>query len=220
MCFSATASFTAGAALLAVGGFTMRQIERPTELPYASIPALFGIQQLVEGALWLSFPDGRSHLNDILTHIYAFFSHILWPIFVPVAVLLIEPEAWRRKLLWLFAMAGATSGLYLAYSWLMYPTTSLVVEDHILYISPHFFIGPILALYIVGTCGSPLVSSHPSVRWFGLAVGVSLLTAYAFYAFWFISVWCFFAAIISVTIVLHFRHRQPASSVCQTSATG
>ena len=210
MCFSATASFTAGAALLAIGGFTMRQISRPAELPYASIPALFGIQQLVEGSLWLTFPNGGSHLNDILTHIYALFSHIFWPIFVPIAVLLIETEAWRRKLLCLSAAAGAVSGLYLAYFWLMDPTTSLVMEDHILYVSPHFFIGPILALYIVGTCGSPLVSSHPSVRWFGLAVGASLLTAYVFYAFWFISVWCFFAAIISVTVLLHFRRKQPA----------
>ena len=210
MCFSATASFTAGAALLAVGAYTMRQVSRPAELPYASIPALFGVQQLVEGALWLTLPDGDAHLNDILTHIYALFSHILWPIFVPVAVLKIEPEEWRRRLLWLFAIAGAAAGLYLAYFWLMDPTTSLVAGDHILYVSPHFFIGPILALYVVGTCGSPLVSSHLSVRWFGLAVSVSLVAAYIFYAYWFISVWCFFAAIISVTILLHFRRRQPA----------
>ena len=101
MCFSATASFTAGAALLAVGAYTMRQVARQAELPYASIPALFGVQQLVEGALWLTLPDGDAHLNDILTHIYALFSHILWPIFVPVAVLKIEPEGWRRRLLWL-----------------------------------------------------------------------------------------------------------------------
>jgi len=220
MCFSATASFTAGAALLAVGAYTMRQISRPAELPYASIPALFGIQQLAEGALWLTLLDGNAHLNDILTHIYALFSHILWPIFVPVAVLMIEPEEWRRRLLWLFAITGAAAGLYLAYFWLMDPTTSLVAGNHILYVSPHFFIGPILALYVVGTCGSPLVSSHLSVRWFGLAVSASLVIAYIFYAYWFISVWCFFAAIISVTILLHFRRRQLAPSVYQSSAIG
>jgi hypothetical protein len=220
MCFSATASFTAGAALLAVGAYTMRQVSRPAELPYASIPALFGIQQLVEGALWLTLPDGNAHFNDILTHIYALFSHILWPIFVPIAVLKMEPEARRRSLLWLFAIAGAVAGIYLAYFWLMDPTTSLVAGDHILYVSPHFFIGPILALYIVGTCGSPLVSSYMSVRWFGLAVSASLAAAYIFYAYWFISVWCFFAAIISVTILLHFRHREPVPTACPSSAIG
>ena len=220
MCFSATASFTAGAALLALGGFAMRQTSRPAELPYASIPILFGIQQLVEGALWLTLPEGEQHLNSILTHIYALFSHILWPIFIPIAVLLIEPEGWRRKLLWLFEIAGAVAGLYLAYFWLMDPTTSVVVEDHVLYVSPHFFIGPILALYIAGTCGSPLASSHPSVRWFGLAASASLAAAYIFYAYWFISVWCFFAAIISVTVLLHFRRRQFALTEARRPAIG
>lgn len=127
---------------------------------------------------------------------------------------------WRRRLLWLFAIAGGVAGLYLAYFWLMDPTTSLVAGDHILYVSPHFFIGPILALYIVGTCGSPLVSSHLSVRWFGLAVSASLVAAYIFYAYWFISVWCFFATITSVTVLLHFRRRKPAPSVVPSSATG
>ena len=220
MCFSATASFTAGAALLAVGAFTMRQVSRPAELPYASIPVLFGIQQLVEGALWLTLPDGNAHLNDVLTHIYALFSHIFWPIFVPIAVLKIEPEARRRRLLWLFAIAGAVAGLYLAYFWLMDPTTSLVAGDHILYVSPHFFIGPILALYVVGTCGSPLVSSHVSVRWFGLAVSGSLVAAYIFYAYWFISVWCFFAAIISATVLLRFRSRKSTTVEAPNPAIG
>lgn len=208
MCFSATASFTVGAALLAVGTFAIRKVSRPREIPYASIPALFGIQQLVEGALWLTVPDGEMHLNAMLTHVYALFSHILWPIFVPMAVLLIEPENGRRGLLGLLAAAGAFAGLYLAYFFVMDPTTSLVVEGHILYVSPHFFTGPVLAFYVLGTCGSPLASSHATVRWFGLAVGASLLAAYAFYSFWFISVWCFFAAIISVTVLLHFQRRQ------------
>lgn len=218
MCFSATASFTVGAALLAVGTFTIRKASRTAEIPFASIPALFGVQQLVEGALWLTVPDGEMHLNAMLTHVYALFSHILWPIFVPIAVLLIEPESGRRRLLGLLAAAGAFAGLYLGYFFVMDPTTSLVVKGHILYVSPHFFAGPILALYILGTCGSPLVSSHAPVRWFGLAVGASLLAAYVFYAFWFISVWCFFAAISSVTVLLHFQRRQQDSATTSRPA--
>lgn len=136
----------------------------------------------------MTFPARDAHLNTMLTHLYAFFSHILWPILVPIAVLLIEPEGRRRRLLGLLAAAGGFAGLYLAYFFVTDPTTSLVVEGHILYVSPHFFIGPVLALYVVGTCGSPLASSHAAVRWFGLAVGASLLVAYAFYAVWFISV--------------------------------
>lgn len=209
MCFSATASFTAGAVLLGIGAATMRQVSRPAEVPYAMIPALFGIQQLVEGGLWLTLPDKAPHLSVVLTHAYSFFSHVFWPIFVPIAVLMIEPDRQRRRIMAVIAAAGAAAGLYLLYFWGMDPTTSKVVGGHMLYVSPHFFIGPILALYILGTCAASLVSSHVTVKWFGVAAAASLAAAYAFYAFWFISVWCFFAAVLSVTVFLYFR-RHPA----------
>ena len=32
---------------------------------------------------------------------------------------------------------------------------------------------------------------------------------YVFYDFWFISVWCFFAAILSIIVLLHFRRVEP-----------
>ena len=213
MCFSATASFTAGTVLLGLGAVTMRRVGRPADVPYAMIPALFGIQQLVEGGLWLTFQNESAHLSSLLTHVYAFFSHVLWPIFVPIAVMLIEPERQRRKLIAAIAVAGAIAGLYLLYFWGMDPTTSKVVDSHILYVSPHFFAGPIFTLYILGTCLSPLVSSHASVRWFGLAASLSLAAAYGFYALWFISVWCFFAAVMSVTIFLYFRSPRAQTAV-------
>jgi len=207
MCFSATASFTAGAGLLGVGALTLRGADRVAELPFAAIPALFGLQQLVEGGLWLTFTDQAPHLNSILTHVYSLFSHVLWPIFVPIAVLLLEPVPWRRNALKALAAAGALSGIYLLYFWAMDPTTSEIIGRHIFYDSPHFYIAPILVLYVLGTCASSLLSSHGAVRWFGAATLVSFTAAYAF-SFWFISVWCFFAAVMSATILLYFRKRR------------
>lgn len=205
MCFSATASFTAGAVLIGIGTLTLRRAKGPSELPYAAIPALFGLQQLVEGGLWLTFLEEEPHLSSILTHIYSLFSHVLWPIFVPIAVLLLEPVRWRRTALKALAVAGALSGIYLLYFWAMDPTTSRVVGQHILYDSPHFYIAPILILYVLGTCVSSLVSSHAAVRWFGAASLASYAAASAFYAVWFISVWCFLAAAMSATVWLYFR---------------
>jgi hypothetical protein len=217
MCFSATASFTAGAVLLGIGTLTLRRTDRVAEIPYASIPALFGLQQLVEGGLWLTFLDKSPHLNSILTHVYSLFSHVLWPIFVPIAVLLLEAVPWRRNLLKALAIAGSLSGIYLLYFWAMDPTTSKVIGQHIFYDSPHFYIGPILFLYVLGTCVSSLLSSHGAVRWFGAASLASFAAAYAF-SLWFISVWCFFAAVMSATIWLYFRQhraiRASDSEVC------
>ncbi len=45
MCFSASASFIAGTSLCAIGVATVKRAEARSELPFAMIPLLFGIQQ-------------------------------------------------------------------------------------------------------------------------------------------------------------------------------
>ena len=57
MCFSATASFTAGSVLSAVGIATIMKAERKSEVPFAMIPLLFGVQQFIEGVVWLTLRD-------------------------------------------------------------------------------------------------------------------------------------------------------------------
>ena len=207
MCFSAAASFTATAALLVAGTVSARQAERRAELPLALIPLLFGIQQLIEGVLWLTLPAGPALLNSALTHAYSFFSHVFWPIYVPLAVLLLEPVRWRHGLLTGIALAGAAVGLYLLYALVRLPVVAEVSESHIAYISPHFYVFSVMALYVLGTCVSLMLSSHRAVRLFGAAAFLSFMAAYVFYATWLISVWCFFAALLSGIVLLHFRGR-------------
>ena len=208
MCFSATASFTAGAVLIGIGAFTVSRVRRAPELLFALIPGLFGVQQVIEGALWMTFPDNSPHANFVLTYGYSFFSHVLWPMYVPVAVLLLEPEAWRRRLLVGIALAGALVGLYLLYFLVTEPMVSQVVNKHIRYESPHFFVAWVVSLYVLATCVSSFISSCNTIRMFGVATFIALLVAYAIYAYWFISVWCFFAAVLSAIVVVHFRRHE------------
>ena len=224
MCFSATASFVSGVPLVAVGALTMGRAGRSSGLAFAAIPLLFGIQQLLEGVLWLTFPDRAPLLNTVLTYAYSFFSHVLWPVYVPLAVLLIEPSPWRRKVLAAIAVAGALVAAYLLYFLVRLPLIAQVTGHHIAYLSPHFYVLEVMGLYLLGTCVGSLFSSHRSVRWFGVAAFVSFIAAYAFYATWFISVWCFFAAVLSGLVLLQFpgggrplfrRHRN--SIVASTS---
>ena len=63
MCFSATASFTTGLLLLALGTVTLRMAQRPIERPDAAIPLLFGVQQLSEGLVWLGLTGGPPGLR-------------------------------------------------------------------------------------------------------------------------------------------------------------
>ena len=214
MCFSATASFTAGAVLLGVGTLTLRSAlasrhsRQRCDLPFAAIPLLFAIQQLIEGVIWLTFRFDAPLLNSVMTHVYSFFSHVLWPVYVPAAVLLMEPAGWRRRGLIAFVAAGAALGAYLLYVLVAFPIVSRPTGQHIEYVSPHFFAAVTMTLYLLSTAVSPLLSTHRMVVVFGVLALLSFGAAYAFYATWFISVWCFFAALLSAVIYLHFGLRE------------
>lgn len=171
------------------------------------IPILFGVQQLIEGAIWLTFRFDAPMLNPAMTFTYSLFSHVLWPIYIPLSVLLLEPVRWRRKALAAFLAAGAAVGLYLLVNMFRVPIVSGAVGGHIEYASPHFFIGAVMAGYLAGTGISMLFSSYSIVRVFGIAALLSFLAAFAVYAKWFISVWCLFAAVLSVIVLLYFTNR-------------
>jgi hypothetical protein len=207
MCFSATASFSAGAFLFGLGALTLKSARRPRELAFAAIPLLFAIQQLSEGVIWLTFRYEVPLLNTVMTHVYSFFSHVLWPVYVPVAVLLIESPGWRRP--FVFVAAGVAVGAYLLYFLVALPIVSRPVGQHIEYLSPHFFAAAAITLYLMSTTFSPLLSTHRTVTVFGVLALVSFAAAYYFYATWFISVWCFFAALMSAVVYLHFVLRGP-----------
>ena len=46
MCFSATASFGASIVLTGIGVASLKQVKEPAQYPFASIPLIFGVQQL------------------------------------------------------------------------------------------------------------------------------------------------------------------------------
>ena len=204
MCFSATASFSAGVLLLGIGTLTLRSATRPRQWPFAAIPLLFAVQQLSEGVIWLTFSADTPLINTVMTYVYSFFSHVLWPVYLPVAVLMIEPPGGRRRALTTLIVAGSAVGFYLLYMLVAYPVVSRPTGQHVEYDSPHFFAMEVMLLYLVSTTVSPLLSSLRGVRVFGALALLSFGAAYYFYATWFISVWCFFAALLSFVIYFHF----------------
>ena len=204
MCFSATASFSAGALLIVIGTLTLKSARRPRELAFAVIPLLFAIQQLIEGVIWLTFRVDAPLLNSVMTHAYSFFSHVLWPAYVPLAVWLIEPPGRRRQVLLVFVAGGVAVACYLLYILMAFPVVSRPTGQHIEYLSPHFYAAVTMTLYLLSTTASPLLSTHRMVKVFGALSLLAFGAAYYFYAQWFISVWCLFAALLSALIYLHF----------------
>ncbi len=167
MCFSATASFTAGTVLSGVGALTLHKSRGKLELPIALVPLLFGIQQLTEGFVWLSLLNDLPQVGVWATYIYSMFSHVLWPIFVPFAILLVEVTQRRRTAITVFLALGVIVGLYLLYFIIRFPVTARIYNQSIFYDSPHFFIGGVLVVYFLATCVSGLFSSHRCINVFG-----------------------------------------------------
>jgi hypothetical protein len=205
MCFSAPASFVAGGVLSVAGVTTIRKASRKAEIPFAAIPLFFGIQQIIEGLIWLSLTNESLIGNSTLTVLYSLFSHVFWPIFVPFAVRLLETNPRRRKLLLGLQAVGVFVGLYLLYFIIQFPIASRVLGKHIVYDSPHFYIQTIMALYLVATCASSMVSSNRVIQIFGVLSLATFLAAYAIHAATLISVWCFFAAVLSLVVYYYFR---------------
>lgn len=204
MCFSATASFVAGVSLSALGVATLKKAERKVEIPFAMIPLLFGIQQIIEGMLWLSFRFDAPLLNVTMTFVFTLFSHVLWPMFVPFSIVLVEKVAWRKKAILAFQFIGIAVGLYLLYMVVKFPVTS-EVDEHIVYVSPHFYQVPVMVLYLAATCVGAFFSSHKIINIFGALALLLFMVAYWFHTVAFFSIWCFFAAILSAVIYLHFK---------------
>ena len=98
MCFSSTASFAAAAVLAAAGAVSLRKVQEPKQLIFASIPLLFSIQQLSEGFLWLALTNPvYAGMEKSSTLIFLVFAQILWPFHVPLAVFLLEKTGWRKR---------------------------------------------------------------------------------------------------------------------------
>ena len=203
MCFSATASFVAGGALSATGAVTLKKAKTWREAPLASVPLLLGIQQIIEGMVWISF--GKAWLNTAMTYAYTAFSHVLWPVFFPVAVFLIERDPIRKKIIMGMGAIGLVIGAHVASSIAENSVTACVINKSIDYTVPVAYPYLAFALYAIAVCGVALASSHKIINIFGVVLVISAAIAGWLYMATFFSVWCFFAAILSVLIYWYFR---------------
>lgn len=203
MCFSATASLSAAAILAAVGSATVWLCPARRLLPYAAIPLLFALQQLTEGLLWLAWGLAMPALAAAMSQSFSLVAHVLWPAYLPLAVLLIEPQPRRKIVLVSLALTGAGLALYYLLRIVSNPILAVPRAGHIDYGLVYHLGAAGMVLYGAATAGALLASSWPWVRRFGwLAVAALALTLWV-YALWLVSVWCFFAALLSALVLAH-----------------
>lgn len=212
MCFSPTASFITAAVTGIVGVVSMARVTHPRELPLAATPILFAVQQTLEGLLWLNLPSApNGAAASALALGFLIFAETFWPVYAPLTVLLLEPDAPRRRLMFPWLVVGAAVSAYLLWQLLIGPHGAVILDDHIVYVTQQRH-SLAVALGYLGAISLPLLmSSRRTVMALGAIVLVGCAVAYAFYWAAFMSVWCFFAAAASAVILCHFEWARRAA---------
>lgn len=214
MCFSAPVSFISSGVLATIG-IGSRKIASKRNQLIATVPLIFGIQQAIEGILWLV--DKPSTAANVIAYAFLFFAYLWWPTYIPIGVYLHEEKASRRSALVPFIMLGMFISSYLLFALLRLPLDVSVVGHHIYYHIevPLTTIGAVL--YVLVTAGSFFASSDRFFQFFGLLVVVSAVLAYWIESTTFTSVWCFFAALLSaISFVYLWIHREQPGKIWKT----
>lgn len=200
MCFSAEASFAGGVIISAIGVATVTKVHKPSQLVFASIPLFFGVQQIAEGFLWLTLPMSEYiNVQHWATYFFLVMAEVLWPIIIPLSVMLMEENPKRKRMLRAFLVLGAVLGGYYGYCLLFFSVTPQIISYHIQYNTdfPASFSLVAFTLYLIATIPPLFVSSIKRTHLLGALMFFSCLVTAMFFRQYLTSVWCFFAALIS-----------------------
>jgi len=205
MCFSAAANFVGSGVLGAVGVVTLTKVKHRRELLFAALPTLFAIHQFIEGFVWLGL-DGT--LSPTVTHnmgaAYMLYAQGLLPFLLPLGVLLFEPDGRSRRRMIPFLVLGVATGLYILWALAAYPTEIYVRDHSIVYVNQATNYTIVAVFYLVATCGSLFFSKVKAMVVFGTANLAILLIVTAVKRYAFTSVWCAYAAVASVIVLVYF----------------
>ncbi len=209
MCFSATASFSGAFLIGSIGAFTLRYFSDRRQIFLAMIPFLFAFQQLMEGILWMRYPsilaeDSLSYWASRLFLLVA----MLWPIWIPLSLWVLEKIPWRRNALLLCMGCGVLYGLFFLLEMNLNPSKHMMLtfEKHrIVYLFNLYFPTTLQVLYGLAALPPAFLSSLKYMWVFGVLCLLGAMLAYAFYEVAFVSVWCFFSAWVSILILFLLR---------------
>ncbi len=210
MCFSLTASVAGGIVISSVGVASLKKVQTPAQTLFASVPLVFGVQQFAEGVVWLALGDPEyAHLEKFGTYTFLFIARVLWPALMPLAVLLMEKEEKRKKILRVMLGMGLSVSLYYSYCLIVMNVSPNIAGHHVQYISdfPESLAVPVFIIYFIAGVPPLFVSSIKRTRLLGGLMFAACLVTGIFYVEYLTSVWCFFAAVVSGVVYLIVREK-------------
>ena len=229
MCFSATASFGASAILGTIGIIAVVKAKTNPQRLFATIPLIFAVQQLSEGLLWLSLKNAEmASWQSLITYIYLVFAMAVWPLWVPLTIRFLEKDARSKKIMNVLLGIGAFVSACVVLVLSLYPVQAMTpaclhcpfsstaaINQHLHYRFtfppvPKGLIGAFTVLYILSTIVTPFISGIKKMKWLGFVFLASYFFAVILYNGFVISVWCFFAALLSFVVlwIIMVLHKQ------------
>ena len=220
MCFSAEASLAAGAILLPVGAFATAAALKKNRAywPLAVIPLLFAVQQFCEAGVWAGLTRDIPALVKPAALAFLFFALAFWPFWIPYSAAALEDRPGKRLLLISLTEVGLVLGCvgFIPAAVRFNEWVEVRVVNHsICYDFPSMPWAQTVAswvwgaLYLVLVCCPLLLSRDRRLRWLGVAITASAVISHAMFWYAFASVWCFFAALLSIHIS-YVLYRLPA----------
>ena len=218
MCFSPEADLTGGVIAGVVGFDTLRHVERPQQLVLAALPVVFAAHELDEVFVWLGL-RGQVPWPVARVAIYVFLAvAFTLPFIVPLAILGVEPQRRRRRLLqglWVLGAVG-TAGLLAGIAGA--PISAVIEGNHIAYNVDLTYGNVLVVLYLLATCGAMLAASNRVLVGLGLCNVVAVAALSYLTITGFTSLWCAWAAVSSVVIAVYLRREsRPVRMVESTS---
>ena len=206
MCFSAAASFTASGMLVVTGivstVFAIRS--NPRFIPINLLSFFFAIQQFSEGMIWIGSPWFSP---SIWGAIFLFFAFFVYPWFFGYSSYLLTRNPKRKKIILALVFAGVIFGACL-YSTAVFVTGYYADARccaHIYYYFPlvqQVTLNILAPIYVLLTSVPLFYCDHRGTSALAWLIIFTASICWVIYMKYFISVWCFYAAIITCGITV------------------
>ncbi len=208
MCFSATANFAGSAVLGTIGVATLAEVRNRREVLLAAMPCLFALHQFTEGFVWLGLDRGMPLLAHDAGAAYVLYAQGLLPVLMPLSIFLIEPTRRKQRQMFGFLMLGTLLALYILWGLIAYPLQVSALAHGIIYENVMTVTTPVAVIYVIATCGAMFFSGFRSIVLMGWANLIGLLIVMEVRRYEFTSLWCAYAAVVSVLIYIFFRRKR------------
>lgn len=148
-----------------------------------------------------------AHFQVVGSTLFLIMAKVFWPAMIPLSVLLMEEDGKKKHTQYILLAMGLSVSLYYSYCVLFLNVMPQIAGHHIQYISdyPESLAVPVFIVYFIAAVTPLFLSSLKRMRLLGVLMFLSCLVTAVFFFQYLTSVWCFFAAIISVVVVWILR---------------